>query len=62
MATTAHEAHRDDQRPSARLAAALGRPAPPPLTPEQRADFERRQDAADAEVERIYGLGQTHAA
>lgn len=41
---------------------ALGIPVPEPLTAAERADLERRQDAADAEVERIYGLGQTRAA
>jgi len=52
------------ERPNAaqRLAAALGRPAPRPLSAAERADLERRQDAADAELERIYGLGQTRAA
>lgn len=41
---------------------ALGIPVPPPLTEAEAADLERRQDAADREVERIYGLGQTRAA
>lgn len=42
---------------SERLAQALGRPLPPPMTAEQRADWEARQDAADDEATRIYGTG-----
>lgn len=39
---------------SQRLAAALGRPAPRPLSDDQLAEFDAEQDALDAEVERIY--------
>lgn len=42
---------------SERLALALGRPLPPLMTAEQRADWEARQDAADDEAARIYGAG-----
>ncbi|MGN9910118.1 hypothetical protein ACTMTJ_21445 [Phytohabitans sp. LJ34] len=40
---------------SQRLAAALGRPRPEPLSGERLRDFERRQDEVDAEIERRYG-------
>ncbi|HEU4421061.1 MAG TPA: hypothetical protein VFR67_00795 [Pilimelia sp.] len=46
---------------SQRLAAALGRPAPAPMTEEQIRDFEARQDAVDAEIERMYGGGPQRA-
>lgn len=38
-----------------RLCAHLDIQLPAPMTPEQEADFERRQDEADAEVLRLYG-------
>lgn len=41
---------------SRRLAAALGRPAPPEPTPEQIAEFEAIQDRTDEEIVRFYGL------
>jgi hypothetical protein len=41
---------------SQRLAAALGRPAPRPLSETEAADLERRQDEADAAAERLYGI------
>ena len=40
----------------------LGIPVPAPLTAEERADLDRRQDQADAELERILGLGPASAA
>lgn len=47
---------------SQRLAAALGRPAPEPLTDAERAALEIAQDRADAEAERIWGVrGQAAA-
>lgn len=47
---------------SERLAAALGRPAPRKLAAAERAGLERRQDAADADAERVYGIrGQSAA-
>lgn len=39
---------------SQRLAAALGRPVARPLSETEARDFEHRQDAVDAEIERIY--------
>ena len=47
---------------SHRLAAALGRPAPEPLTPSESAAFEAAQDRADAEAERIWGIRSQAAA
>jgi hypothetical protein len=62
---TPHDAaHRpqDGLTASQRLAAALGRPAPRPLTDAELADLEARQDAADREAERLYGIrGQAAA-
>jgi 3-methyladenine DNA glycosylase AlkC len=47
---------------SERLAIALGRPAPRDLTADELADLEARQDAADREAERLYGVrGQAAA-
>lgn len=46
---------------AARLAAAMGRPAPEPLTPEEKAEFERRQAEADA-LPRVYGPSKPAAA
>jgi hypothetical protein len=40
---------------SQRLAAAMGRPFPKPLTEEQSREFEARPDRADEEAARIYG-------
>lgn len=45
-----------------RFYAERGIPAPAPLTDEEYADLERRQDEADAAVERLYGLGPAAAA
>jgi hypothetical protein len=42
--------------------AGRGIDAPQPLTEAEAADLQRRQDAADREVEKIYRLGQTRAA
>lgn len=47
---------------SARLAAALGRDVPDPLTQVERRVWDERQDAADRELERLYQLGQSRAA
>jgi hypothetical protein len=49
-----------EHRPTAseRLAAALGRPAPAPLTGERLRRFEEAEDRADAEARRIYGLSE----
>lgn len=47
---------------SQRLAAALGRPAPRPLTDIERREFEAAQDRVDAEIERLYGAGRAAAA
>jgi hypothetical protein len=46
------------QRPTAsqRLAAALGRPAPRPLTDTERREFEAAQDRLDADIARLYRL------
>ncbi|BCJ65109.1 hypothetical protein GCM10009779_64560 [Polymorphospora rubra] len=41
------------QTASQRLAAALGRPAPAPLTAEEAAEWERIQDQADAELSEL---------
>ncbi|BCJ65120.1 hypothetical protein [Polymorphospora rubra] len=44
-----------EMRASERLAAALGRPAPEPLTPEELAEFEAQQDRVDAALLEAYG-------
>lgn len=41
---------------SQRFAALLGRPAPRQLAETELADLERRQDTADGDAERIYGI------
>jgi hypothetical protein len=38
------------------LASALGRPAPCGLTDAERRELDARQDAADTEASRLYGL------
>ncbi len=42
--------------------AGRGIEVPQPLTEAEAADLQRRQDAADREVEKTYRLGQTRAA
>lgn len=45
-----------------RLALALGRPAPEPLSADELATLETAQDRADAEAERVWGVrGQAAA-
>jgi hypothetical protein len=46
---------------SARLAAALGRAVPAPLSEVERRVWDERQDQADRELERLYRLGQRAA-
>jgi hypothetical protein len=41
---------------SQRLARALGRDVPEPLTPDELATLEAAQDRADAEAERVWGV------
>lgn len=53
---------REPVRPSERLAAALGRPAPEPMTAGERAEFERWMDEGDREAERVHRLGYSSAA
>jgi hypothetical protein len=45
-----------------RLAAALGREPAPPMTDQEIAEFEADQDRADADLERLLGLGWSAAA
>jgi hypothetical protein len=48
---------------SERFYAAIGKPHPGPLSPEEAAEFERQQDEVDADLARRYGGGQQrHAA
>lgn len=59
-------AHDDPRQPAWSRAeqfyAARGLPVPAPLTTDEAADLERRQDDADERLETIFGLGQTRAA
>jgi hypothetical protein len=52
--TGAHS--RDGSSVSQRLAAALGRPAPQPLSDVERAELERLQDDADRGADLLYGV------